>query len=316
MRARIRTNLRLAVLGGLVVVLFGFSNKQSATTIGASSSPQTVHPYWAGAAAQAQREGHMAYADRSANIQAIMQQMYTSDSRYHTLSALFVDKAPGDQHGSLRVEIRQPDVVRSAVYTSMDGSGIPTEVSFGQASQTGGFTTFFNLPKNIYMTMPDGIVDPHLENLNDVPLGVVASIGSATPIEDLTDGTASSVANMCLHPSLLITSPFFTNKQVTVAGTEKYEGRPAWVLRGQQVPGAISLGVLGDGWRMWVDKQTGLVLALQYYSGPSIAGSALFTNITVDGAGAHDTAAPPLLVVPSNARRVDGPAYQASVAAH
>ncbi|MDQ2741641.1 MAG: hypothetical protein M3Z66_05005 [Chloroflexota bacterium] len=58
----------------------------------------------------------------------------------------------------------------------------------------------------------------------------------ATAISGL-GATQSILANDFTHPAALVTSPFFTDKQVTVTGSAVFGSRPSWLLQGFQIAG-------------------------------------------------------------------------------
>lgn len=315
----VKGNLRVLALLGILAGALLVTYRQAGASDGPTPSTQpsqstrpiqSTQPYWHASSLEAQREGQVAFASRPADIQAIMQQMYASDSRYRSFSGLFVDRSPGDQPGSIRIMIQQPATVRTATYNNLTGTGSPRELTAGDPTGT----TFYAPGINTSIHEQSGRLAAHLPPLSSVPLSVVAGVGSVTTLDDFSDSAGSSVATMYLHPSELITSPFFTNKTVSVEGSATYENRPVWSLLGRQVPGAPQLGSLGNGWRMLVDKRTGLILRVEYLSDMTVSAYAEFKDVTIDGAGAHDVAAPPSFSVPSNAKHInDGPTFQQAI---
>lgn len=312
------SNVRLAFMGGILIGASLLSLQQAGATrdtnLGSRSAVSgAAQPYWSKANIVATGEGHIGFSDRPKSVQAILQAMYASDTRYQSFSGLFVDATPGSHQGSIRIAIDQPRTVTTAVYSSVDGSGRPVEVTRTNQIGIQFFAPGANLSAQEQLRVPGGRL-PALPPLASVPLGVMAGQGSATGVESLADPAGATVANMFLHPSTLITSPFFTNKEVSVGGRAVYEGRPVWVLVGKQVPGAQQLGSLGDGWRMFVDQASGVVLQVQYMSGDTVTGVGKFVDVAIGS----DPATLPfngetVVNVPSNAREVDGPTFEKAV---
>lgn len=262
--------------------------------------------------AQVRSEGHQAYSERPADVQVVMQRMYGNDSHYHRLSALFVDHAPGDRPGSLQIDIQEPDLVHTAAYGDDEGAGPAQEILVGQ----GDYAHLYSPAANAYTTIGRPVPAPY-PPLASVPLGFLQRIDSrATIIGSRFSGAKTGLAEMYVHPSVLITGAFFTNKDVTIVGRPTLAGRSTWELRGHQVPKAPVLRTLGDGWRMWVDAQTGIVLRLEYYTGSSLIGWAEMRNVVIDGngQGASGTTAAALSwlrawSLPTDARELDYGAY-------
>lgn len=156
--------------------------------------------------------------------------------------------------------------------------------------------------------------------LASVPLGFIERIDSRTTILGSRFGGAKSgLMEMYVHPSVLITGPIFTNKQVSVVGQPTLGGRATWELWGEQIPTAPVLRGLGNAWRMWVDMQTGIVLRLEYYSGSNLIGWGEMRNVVIDGVGqrASGTIAPSLnslrtWSLPADALELDYGAYNDS----
>lgn len=258
---------------------------------------------------EARCEGQLSYNQRPAEVRAVMQRMYGNDAAYRTLTALFVDHTPADPVASIRIQIQQPNVLRAAIYTNDTGSGTPAQMLIDQGSQVESY-----LPAaNVYMRsrVRSSAIPCKLPPLASVPLaestGDCSSIVIQSPASTITD-----IANMFVHPASLLTSPFFNNKQVVLKRTTTFQGRLAYELQAVQSPLAPPLGALGDGWRMWVDTKTGIVLRLNYYSGTTLIGWGELRNVNIDGIGPRLDAAGTSLArwtLPADAQRVDPQAY-------
>lgn len=273
-------------------------------TNASKDDPMTATTAWA------RSHGHEAYADRSLAVQAVMERMYNNDSNYHSFSALFVAHTPDQPPGSMWIDIQQPDRVNTAAYSNDSASGAPVE----RVMRRGQDLTYYVPAANSFAVGRQVIVSK-VPPLSDIPLGFVWAIDSGTTI--MGQGVPVSVtAEMYVHPSTLITSPFFANKSVSVVAETTFAGRAAWELRGEQAQGAPVLNILGDGWRMWVDKQTGIVLRLEYHSGSQMIGWAEMRDVSVDGTGVTSGNLASGWTLPSSAREVDLAEYRRLVRAH
>lgn len=273
--------IQFGILTVLVLALVdeGWSSDQVSR---ATAQSPGSGPTWAGTEAAAKAERHLAYGGRPVDVQAVMRLMYRNDNTYSHLSALFVDAAPGDSPSSVLIDIRQPDMVRTAAYSGLNGSGAPAEITLGEQ----GDLIFYSPAAGAY-TRLGRVVSGKLMDLTAVPLSVVQKDHSGTSIyAGAFGGTAPVLADMLIHPASLLASPFFTNKHIVQAEAGTLDELPVWVLRGTQAPGAPLLGALGDSWRMWVDKRTGIVLRLEYYSDAALIGTAEFRDLSIDGSAA------------------------------
>lgn len=274
----------------------------------ANSATGTDQPFYATTDAELRREGDISYADRSPAVQAIMQRMYGADSRYSALSALFVDHEPAIAPGSIRIAIQQPNMVRTAAYANDEASGTPIEQMIGQ----GTAAKLYSPGANIYTSIVRISSAVTLPPLATLPISVAEREDSGTTIYGMAAGGRSTLVDNFVHPAMLITGPFFTNKNITVIGQSTFAGRAAWELGGTQIPTAPVLSRLGDGWRMWVDTQTGMVLRVEYDRGATLIGWAELRDVNIDGHGwPPNTATAALLAlsIPPGARYVDLDAY-------
>lgn len=236
---------------------------------------QHSEPFWARSEAHARSEGQLSYRDHPPELQAIMRRMYDTDSAYQTLSALFVDRAPGDRPASLLIAIDQPDRVRTAAYADPDGVGSPYEITLGM-----GETLYRYLPAaNTYLQMRRSLSGCRWL-LESLPLTVVQS-----PYTGTTLYSDVWLARLFLHPAELITMPLFCAKQVSLRGMTQLTDRSAWKLEGEQIPTAQRMERLGDRWQMWVDVRTGIVLRLEYYAAARPLGWAELRHVVIDGQG-------------------------------
>ncbi|MGH2441754.1 MAG: hypothetical protein ACRDFX_01150, partial [Chloroflexota bacterium] len=135
---------------------------------------------------------------------------------------------------------------------------------------------------------------------------------SATAISGI-GATQSIAANDFTHPAAFLTSPFFTDKRVEVTGNVIFDGRTSWVLSGEQIAGVPVVPSLGDGWRIWVDKQTGIILRREYTRGGSSIGWEEFQHVAIDGAGEPHVLAP--LLLPPGTPAIDPIAYARTLSA-
>lgn len=260
-------------------------------------------PNWDATEAAARAEGDLSFADRPAAVQVAMERMYRNDGTFSSLSALFVDQSPGDTPSSVEIYIRQPDTVRTAAYPNTDGIGAPSEIVVGEGSTV----TMYAPQANTY-TKLGRVLSSRLMDLPSVPLSVVQKEYSGTTIyAGAFGGPAPVLADMMIHPASLLTSPFFTNKRIGGVETGALDGRAVWVMSGTQAPHAATLGSLGDGWRMWVDKRTGIVLRLEYYSSTSLLGAVELRNLEIDGPPSSGESWLAAWVLPEGARFVASP---------
>lgn len=235
-----------------------------------------------------------------------MQRMYNNDSHYQSLVGLFVAHPPGGAGASVWIDLQQPDQVHALVYANDSANGEPMEIFQAQSTQVTSY-----LPGANFYMVAGRHIDTAAPPLATVPLGMVEAIDSGITVG--AHAPAALLADRYVHPSVLITSPFFTSKAVSLAAETTFGGRPCWELRGLQAPTSTVPSRLGDGWRMWVDKQTGIVLRLEYCSGSDLIGWAEFRNLSVDGAGQSRIQDPPAQLtdfsLPGGSRQVDQGAY-------
>lgn len=274
------------------------------TPVSAASQPQAQTTIES-TAAWAKSVGYLAYADRPVDIQAIMQRMYNNDSRYSAFSALFVSHEPGVPAGSLRIAIQQPGLVRTDVFDNDTGTGTPREQIRGQ----GGQIQLYNPLAGVTTTIPRWAGEQQLPPLSTVPLTVEEAVYGGTTIHGNPGNATVSLADSFVHPASFITDPIFCDKQVSVVGRTTFAGRSAWKLRGDKVPSTPSLGRQGDGWQMWVDVQTGIILRLEYYAGGNMIGWAEMRGVTIDGVRPGG-AGPTPLSLPVNVRNVSPLTYK------
>jgi hypothetical protein len=241
--------------------------------------------------------------DRGLQLQQLMNRMYDNNGRYRTLSALFVDRSPGDTAASLRVFIQQPDVVRTAGYTSVDGAGASYEETAGKGADVTVVSPSSNTETHLRQTQQA------LPSLSTVPLSVMPLVASYTKIQGIASGKISWLADMFVHPATFITTPFFADKDVRIEGTTTIEGRSAWFLTARTNPLADANSTLGDGWQGWVDQQTGILLRLDYYSGSTLLGSAEVRDLNIDGQGTAGNNLLPNIGVAARAKDVSPRAY-------
>jgi hypothetical protein len=287
-------HLRYVLLAGTLLLVGGLFTAAAASprmrfTFAAQADSKPTDS----AIAQAIAEGHQAYAMRSAAVQDVIRHMYDNEGSYRAFSALVVDRAPGDQPSSLRVAIQQPDVVKAALFNDLAGSGSPVDI----ATASAGVVTEWDPAGHVYAQ--SGTLDQRqsLPDVANAPLGTVQDSSGGTPIR-LSFGTVDVLANMMIHPTALVTSPFFTSKMISV-GEGRYANRSVWVLHGRQVSQASPLGGLGDGWTMSVDKETGIVLRIEYFNGNAQIGDVSMTEVTIDGVGVANAGAPTIRPLPS-----------------
>lgn len=303
---------KLAATLLLILTLLGGHAYGGKALLGARALAQgttgTDQPFYAATDAELRSEGDLSYADRPADVQAVMQRMYGNDTRYSTLSALFVDHEPLLAPGSIRIAIQQPGTVHTAAYENDEATGTPSEQMIGDSNAA----TLYSPTANVYtaITRPSGVVT--LPPLATLPLSVVEREDGGTTIYGMVSGGRSTLADMFIHPAMLITAPLFTNKSVSVLGQLTFAGRTAWELQGTQIPTAPVLSRLGDSWRMWVDTETGVVLRIEYDRGGTLIGWAELRDVNVDGHGQPPDAAAAALTtssIPSGAQQVDLDAY-------
>jgi len=269
---------------------------------------ETDQPFYAATDAELRSEGDLSYADRPADVQAVMRKMYANDSRYARLSALFVDHEPLLAPGSIRIAIQQPDTVRTVAYENDEATGIPSEQMIGD----GNAAKLYSPKANVYTSITRSISLVTLPPLATLPLSVVEREDGGTTIYGVATGGRSTLADMFIHPAMLITAPFFTNKTVAVLGKTTRAGRTVWELQGTQVPTAPVLSRLGDGWRAWVDTDTGIVLRVEYDRGAMLIGWAELRDVNIDGHGQPPDAATVAVAassIPSGTQQVDLDAY-------
>lgn len=278
-------------------------------TMAATGARANVGANNSGAEAQTQQEfqqqGQKAFADRSPDVQQVLQRMYSNTGTYRSMSALFIGKAPGLTPGSMWIHITQPDYVRTDAYYSLDGSGNPVE----ETQNTGGKTTVLAPGRNAYAVISDA--NSTLPPISEVPLSEVEAYYGPTSIEGMGAGQ-SELANDVIHPAGLVTSPFFTDKAISVVGTDNLQGRPVWVLSATQIAGTHVATSLGDGWRMWVDKGTGIIVRLDYLSGSQLIGSIALQRLVIDGVTQDHVFG--ALSVPGSARQLSAVTYQPVIA--
>lgn len=231
--------------------------------------------------------------------------MYITDAHYKTFSALFVSHEPGVSAGSLRVAIQQPGDVRTNVYNNDTGSGTPTEEMLGQ----GQSLQLYRPSDGATTSIPRYIGPQNTPPLASVPLSVEQTMYSGTTIHGNPGNATVALADSFVHPASFITDPIFCDKQVSVIGQTTVAGRSAWELRGDKVATTPALGRVGDGWRMWVDTATGIILRLEYFDGSDMIGWAEMRAVTVDGSGPN-TGGPGSFSLPHNARTVSPAKYQ------
>lgn len=296
----------------LIITLLGGYAGGGETLLGAPASAQgttgTDQPSYAATDAELRSEGDLSYADRPTDVQAIMQRMYGNDARYSALSALFVDHEPLLAPGSIRIAIQQPGTVHTAAYENDAATGTPSEQMIGEDNTA----KLYSPTANVYTSITRSSSAVALPALATLPLSVVEREDGGTTIYGMVAGGESTLADMFMHPAMLITGPFFTNKTVSVLGQSTFAGRMAWQLQGTQIPTAPVLSRLGDSWRMWVDTETGIVLRIEYDRGGTLIGWAELRDVNIDGHGAPPDAATAALAtssIPSSALQVDLDAY-------
>lgn len=277
-------------------------------SVGAHRTMEGSGDFWAATQAEFQREGQLAYSDRPAAVQAAMERMYDNDSHYSRFSALFVDHEPGLASGSMRIEITQSSAARTAAYSNDAGTGTPIEETQGSPAST----LMYSPTADAYVVNPHPVPAPSLMPLSSVPLSLVQMEYGATSIYGVAAFQALT-ANLMLHPAALITGSFFTAKHVEVTGETTLADRAVWELHGTQISGAPYAPSRGDGWRMWVDKQSGIILRLEYYAGANMIGWAEFREVNIDGPDAGVGENLPPLSIPSTAQRLDGLQYSRAV---
>lgn len=296
---RPQLSLGIALCLTLVVVTF------EAAWSGVHTVASDTGPYYQATEQQFIAQGQLTYADRPSRVQAVLRRMYDNNSSYKSFSVLFTSHEPGEPAGSVWIDITQPSFVRTDAYANATGAGSPVEETSGSASST----TVANLQAGVYTT-DSHAAPPPLPPLADVHLSDVPVDYSATDITGMAS-PAATLANVAVHPSQLVVSPFFTDKTITVLAETGFGGRAAWLLEGTQIPGTPVATVLGDRWRMWVDKQTGMILRIEYYSGGALIGWAEMQNVSVDGVGAYHDLAP--LSLPTSSRYVGISQYSAAL---
>lgn len=243
-------------------------------------------PYWAASDAQMAAHGHLGFGHRPADVQRVMQHMYGNGGRYRSISALFVSQMPMARDGCLRIVIQQPAAVRTAAYDNSLGLGVPAEITIGQ----GGTYSMYSPALNQYVVISQRS-QSQLPPLDTIPLSVVVPDASPTTIQgSVLEGGRSVWADMFLHPAALITSSFFGAMQFSAAGTRDIAGRSAWELDGTLAPNADpndggGPGFRVDGMKLWVDRQTGIVLRLEFHAQGNLLGWAELQQVRIDGEG-------------------------------
>ncbi|MGH2443714.1 MAG: hypothetical protein ACRDFX_11220, partial [Chloroflexota bacterium] len=161
----------------------------------------TMSPGEAASEARLRAQGLLTYNDRPAAVRAVLDRMYDNDSRYHRLSALFVDHAPFDAVGSIRIEIaQQPATVRTAAYTTDNGLGLPVEETSGDY-----VSTLIYAPRvNAYLRNPHPS-PTRLLPLADLPLALPQIELGPTTIFGFV-ATQAVLADQFIHPAGLMTS--------------------------------------------------------------------------------------------------------------
>lgn len=276
---------------------------------GIARASQSTPDGLAATTAWAKSQGQQAFADRAPGVQGIMQRMYTSDASYRTLDGLFVVRAPGKPVGSVQIHIEQPSTVRTAAYSNDDGEGSPEEIY----SADGDRATYYSPGSGVY-TSSGRAVSQDVPDLASVPLGLIQPTGIGTTLSGIKAGAWTVLADMYVHPSTLITCPFFTTMSVDVVGRTTYDGRQADELVGTHIPTAMSLRGLGNAWRMWVDARTGIVLHVDYYEGSTLIGWAGFKSLTTDGGSGNQAAWLSSWALPAGARAVGDEEYRQTAA--
>lgn len=289
-----------------VAALFLATGAFYVTTVRATADGPGSDLYYQGTEEEFAREGQVPFSGRPAVVQVVFQRMYANNGHYHSFSGLFVSQEPGGFHGSQWVNITQPSYIRTQAFASLTGTGAVIEETQGQ----GGNTTIYAPSANAY-TENSHPASTKLPPLESVPLSVVEVDYGPTNVDGMI-ALQSVLANAMLHPACLVTSPFFTNKQITLEDQTSFGNRPAWVLHGTQIAGTPVATDLGDSWRMWVDKASGIILRIEYYSGSTMIGWAEFQNVSIDGSGSEHQIPP--LQLPGSAQRLDPDAYGNRVA--
>jgi len=297
--ARIRFAFAGALALTLVVFVFASTTRANTDNNGTDQTEQQTQQEFA-------QEGQIPYSGRAQAVQAPLNRMYDNDSHYHTLSAFFVSHEPGRPPGSEWINITQPSYVRTEAFSNTTGSGTPIEETQGQD----GTTTVCG-PGAAVCTENSHPTTPTLLPLSEVPLSIVEVDFGPTDVDGMT-ATQSILANDFIHPAALVTSPFVTDKSIALDSSASFDGRPAWLLTGSQVPGAPVATDLGDSWRMWVDKASGIILRLEYYSGSTMLGWADFQVLSIDGSGVDHNIGP--LHLPASMQKVTPDQYASKVA--
>jgi hypothetical protein len=272
------------------------------------SAGDTSQPFYAKSQSEAKQEGQLSFIDRPAAVRSVMERMWNNDSLYRTLSATFVDHEPQLPHpGALRIELQQPDGMRVAAFDNDAAVGTPLETVQADGDQLRLYAPGANVATSMARLVSSANAASRLPPIATAPLSVVAHEDSGSSL--YSSFPLGTLADQFIHPAELITSLMFTNKAVKVVGEVVIDGRPAWELDGTQIPTATRIP-MGDSWQMWVDKQTGVVLRLEFYSAGQLIGWAALTRLVVDHPGDSTVQAADLWTIPANARVVDPAGYR------
>lgn len=263
-------------------------------------------PYYEQTQQEFAKEGQVAYSQRIPSVQAALSRMYDNDGHYHAFSGLFVSYEPGRVPASELISVTQPSYIRTRAFADASGAGSVIE----ETETQGGKTIVYSPGADKYTVNSHPVVGA-LPPLSQVPLSVVEAYSGPTQVDGMA-AAQSILANAFLHPATLVTSSFVTDKAISVDDAATFNGRAAWVLSGMQIAGTPVAQSLGDSWRMWVDKATGIILRLEYYSGATMLGWAEFRDVAVDGSGVIHDIGP--LHLPATAEGVDPDRYASTVA--
>lgn len=247
--------------------------------------------------------GHIPFANRPADVQTVVATMYGNSSRIRTASGVFVLQAPLSVHGCASFDISAASLTTIAEYPfASSPSGTPAEVVVGDASHVQRYSPHNNATASIGRARAEA-----LPPIATIPLGRIVP---ETPSSTLTGGSLgrgiAGFADLFFHPTYLVASRFFINKKIVVLGIVSYGGRDAWELEGTQGSSDPQESELGNRWRMWVDKESGVVVRLEYYSDSHLLGWIEMQNLVINGHGTSlASRAPATWSIPSTARTVD-----------
>ena len=248
----------------------------------------------------AKKMGHIPFGNRPADVQTVVATMYGNSSRIRTASGVFVLQAPLSVHGCASFDISAAGLTTIAGYPfASSPSGTPAEVVVGDASHVQLYSPHNNVTASISRAHAEA-----LPPIATIPLGrIVPETSSST----LTGGSLgrgiAGFVDLFFHPTFLVASRFFTNKKIEILGNVSYGGRDAWELEGTQVASAPQESELGNHWRMWVDKESGVVVRLEYYSDTHLLGWIEMQNLVINEHGTPLNS--PAWSIPSTARTVD-----------